>query len=31
MMTNLESFMLGMLGGLIIYVIIQIIQEGSDK
>ena len=30
MMTNLESFMLGMLGGLIIYVIIQIIQEGGE-
>ena len=30
MMTNLESFMLGMLGGLIIYVIIQIIYEGGE-
>ena len=30
MMTNLESFMLGILGGLIIYIIIQIIYEGGE-
>lgn len=31
MMTNLESFMLGILSALIMYVIIQILYEGGDK
>ena len=31
MMTNLEWYMLGILSALIMYVIIQILYEGSDK
>ena len=31
MMTNLERYMLGILTALIMYVIIQILYEGSDK
>ena len=30
-MTNLECYMLGILSALIMYVIIQILYEGSDK
>ena len=31
MMSNLACYMLGMLSALIMYVIIQILYEGSDK
>lgn len=31
MMTNLECYMIGILSALIMYVIIQILYEGSDK
>ena len=30
-MSNLECYMLGILSALIMYVIIQILYEGSDK